>query len=57
MAPLLQHSDATTEGLARRLAGFALSLIASSVLFAWLFNGSHGSVVPVMVLHTAIDAL
>ncbi len=33
-----------------------LSLIASSVLFAWLFNRSKGSVVPVLVLHTAINA-
>ena len=29
---------------------FALSVIASSVLFAWLFNRSQGSVVPVQVL-------
>jgi len=34
----------------------ALSAIASSVLFAWLFNRSKGSVVPVLVLHTAVDA-
>jgi len=35
---------------------FALSAIASSVLFAWLFNRSQGSVVPVLVLHTAVNA-
>ena len=38
------------------LGWYALSLIASSVLFAWLFNRSQGSVVPVLVLHTAINA-
>ena len=35
---------------------FALSVIASSVLFAWLFNRSQGSVVPVLMLHTAVNA-
>lgn len=35
---------------------YALSAIASSVLFAWLFNRSRGSVVPVLVLHTAVNA-
>ena len=35
---------------------YALSAVASSVLFAWLFNRSQGSVVPVPVLHTAVDA-
>lgn len=35
---------------------FALSAIASSVLFAWLFNRTHGSVLPVLVLHTAANA-
>ncbi len=34
----------------------ALSTIASSVLFAWLFNQCRGSVVPVLVLHTAVNA-
>ena len=33
-----------------------LSAIASSVLFAWLFNRSRCSVVPVLVLHTAANA-
>ena len=35
---------------------FALSVFASSVLFAWLFNLSQGSVIPVLVLHTAVNA-
>jgi len=35
---------------------FVLSTIASSVLFAWLFNRSRGSIVPVLVLHTAVNA-
>jgi hypothetical protein len=35
---------------------FALSVVASSVLFAWLFNRSQGSLVPVLVLHTAVNA-
>ncbi len=34
---------------------YALSAIASSVLFAWLFNRSQGSVVPVMVLPDGSD--
>jgi len=34
----------------------ALSAIASSVLFAWLFNRTAGSVLPVLVLHTAVNA-
>lgn len=35
---------------------YALSTIASSVMFAWLFNRSHGSIVPVLMLHTAVNA-
>jgi len=35
---------------------YTLSAIASSVLFAWLFNRSRGSIVPVLVLHTAVNA-
>ncbi len=34
---------------------YALSAIASSVLFAWLFNRTQGSVLPVLVLHTAVN--
>ncbi len=33
---------------------YALSAIAASVLFAWLFNRTAGSVLPVLVLHTAV---
>jgi uncharacterized protein len=35
---------------------FALSAIASSVVFTWLFNRTEGSVLPVLMLHTAINA-
>ena len=35
---------------------YALSAIASSVLFAWLFNHTEDSVLPVLVLHTAVNA-
>ncbi len=35
---------------------FMVSTIALSVLFAWLFNRTRGSVLPVLVLHTAINA-
>jgi len=35
---------------------FFLSTVASSVLFAWLFNRSNGSVLPCLVLHTAVNA-
>ncbi|MDD2880460.1 MAG: CPBP family intramembrane metalloprotease [Rhodoferax sp.] len=35
---------------------YALSAMASSVLFAWLFNRTEGSVLPVLVLHTAVNA-
>ncbi len=38
------------------MALYALSAVATSVLFAWLFNRSRGSVVPVLVLHTAVNA-
>jgi hypothetical protein len=35
---------------------YALSAVASSVPFTWLFNLSQGSVIPVLVLHTAVNA-
>jgi uncharacterized protein len=35
---------------------FMLSTIALSILFAWLFNHTGGSVIPVLVLHTAVNA-
>lgn len=37
------------------MALYALSTIASSVVFAWLFNRTAGSVLPVLVLHTAVN--
>jgi uncharacterized protein len=35
---------------------YALSAVASSVVFAWLYNRSNGSVLPALVLHTAVNA-
>lgn len=35
---------------------FLLSTIAMSILFAWLFNRTQESVVPALVLHTALNA-
>lgn len=35
---------------------FILSTIAMSILLAWLFNHTEGSVIPVLVLHTAVNA-
>lgn len=32
------------------------SAVASSVVFAWLYNRSRGSVLPVLMLHTAVNA-
>ena len=37
------------------LALFLLSVVAMSVLFAWLVNRTAGSVVAALVLHTAIN--
>ena len=36
---------------------YTVSVIASSVLFAWLFKRSQGSIISVLVLHTAVNAL
>ncbi|MEO7105276.1 MAG: hypothetical protein ABIZ09_02790 [Rhodoferax sp.] len=67
LAPLFK-ADAPTAGTVMSLAGgFGPSLaapvvvaynsaIASSVLFAWFFNRSRGSIAPVLVLHTAVNA-
>ena len=38
------------------MAFFLLMTIASSVVFAWLFNRMTGSVLPVLILHTAVNA-
>ncbi len=35
---------------------YALSAMAFSVLFAWLLDRSRGSLVPVLMLHTAVNA-
>jgi membrane protease YdiL (CAAX protease family) len=35
---------------------YAASAVASSVVFAWLYNQNSGSVLPVLVLHTAVNA-
>jgi len=35
---------------------FMVSTVALSVLFAWLFNRTGGSVLPALVLHTAVNA-
>lgn len=35
---------------------FMVSTVALSVLFAWLFNHTQGSVLPALVLHTAVNA-
>jgi uncharacterized protein len=35
---------------------FMASTVALSVLFAWLFNHTGGSVLPALVLHTAVNA-
>jgi len=52
--PLFYNTSTVQSHLPMEL--YALSTIASSVLFGWLFNRSHGSVVPVLVLHTAVNA-
>lgn len=52
--PLFYSADTVQSHLPMGL--YALSAIASPVLFAWLFNRGEGSVVPVLVLHTAVNA-
>ena len=52
--PLFYITNAVQSHLPMGL--YALSVVASSVLFAWLFNRSRGSVVPVLILHTAVNA-
>ena len=37
------------------LLPFLLSTVALSVVFAWLFNHSRASVLPALVLHTAVN--
>ena len=52
--PLFYIANAVQSHLPMDL--YALSVVASSVLFAWLFNRSQGSVAPVLILHTAVNA-
>ena len=52
--PLFYIANAVQSHLPMGL--YALSVVASSVLFAWLFNRSQASVVPVFILHTAVNA-
>ena len=35
---------------------FMVSTLSMSILFAWLFNRTRGSVLPALVLHTAVNA-
>ncbi len=35
---------------------YAISAVPSSVVFAWLFNQTGGSVLPVLALHTSVNA-
>jgi len=51
--PLFFTSD-TLQGRIPLLP-FLLSTVALSVVFAWLFNRSRGSVLPALVLHTAVN--
>lgn len=52
--PLFYSADTVQSHLPMGL--YALSTVASSVLFAWLYNRTSGSVLPVLVLHTAVNA-
>ena len=52
--PLFYMADTTQSHLPFGL--FMMSTVALSVLFAWLFNQTEGSVLPALVLHTAVNA-
>jgi membrane protease YdiL (CAAX protease family) len=52
--PLFYSADTAQSHLP--MGWYALSIIASSVLFAWLYNRTEGSVLPVLILHTAVNA-
>ncbi len=52
--PLFYIADTVQSHLPMGL--YVLSAIASSVLFAWLYNRTEGSVWPVLILHTAVNA-
>lgn len=52
--PLFYRADTAQSHIPVGL--FMASTVALSVLFAWLFNHTGGSVLPALVLHTAINA-
>lgn len=52
--PLFYGGDTVQSHLPLGL--FAASIVAASVVFAWLYNQTPGSVLPVLLLHTAINA-
>lgn len=52
--PLFYIADAVQSHIPFAL--FMLNTVALSILFAWLFNHTRGSVLPVLVLHTAVNA-
>lgn len=52
--PLFYTTGTAQSSLAMGL--HTVSVIASSVLFAWLFNRSQGSIISVLLLHTAVNA-
>jgi membrane protease YdiL (CAAX protease family) len=45
-----------TPQAAMALSTFLLNILAGSVLFGWLFQRTRGSVLPVLVLHTSLNA-
>lgn len=52
--PLFYGNDTVQSHLPFGL--YATSIVASSVVFAWLYRQTRGSVLPALVLHTAINA-
>jgi len=52
--PLFYMSDTAQSHIPVGL--FILSTVALSVLYAWIFNHTRGSVLPALVLHTAVNA-
>jgi uncharacterized protein len=52
--PLFYIADTAQSHLPFAL--FMMSTLALSILFAWLFNRTGGSVLPALVLHTAVNA-
>ena len=52
--PLFYSADTAQSHLP--MGWYALSVIASSILFSWLYNRTEGSVLPVLMLHTAVNA-